>query len=366
MSKATRPMKQKRFNVIRHLAKIPDSWVNTYTPKPKSFTNIKRLLKGGYHSLICGITGSGKSTLLLYILRKLLARGFTILARDDGGLEASYLLPYTRITYWVPEGCDLKIKGFSGNYRIEHFNPSEPMYILDNVFETPFNLIVFDAYCIDPGLSAMFFAELFKCLIFKCMQTPRSKKQKLIFSVDELNDLIQPKGYNLTSKHARVRGLIEYNIRKLRKHNVTLIATSHRFTQLGINVRSQFSYIMVKQSYGWDAWGFLSKSLATQNNKVFWSILKDITSFHPKFFYLFDYKNNFDKFTFQDIERPNVDPEPVGVLRWNGKPKEKKAKLKISCYNFCKVLRKHNVKFSQNVLPELRRELMEMGIIITD
>ena len=305
--------------ILRKLAKIPKDWINEYAPKPQMFTDIEKLFQGGYHSLIVGITGGGKTTLLLKILKELRSRGFTILARDDGGLEASYLLPYTKITYWIPEGCELRMNNCPYNYDIAEFNPDNPMEILDHVFESPFNLVVFDAYTYEPALSAEFWAELFKSLIFKCMQTPRSKKRKLIFSIDELNDLIQPKGYNLTPKHAKVRALIEYNIRKLRKHNVTLIATSHRFTQLGISVRSQFSYVIVKQSYGWDAWDFLSKSLATQNNKVFWAILKDVTSFAPQYFYLFDYKNRFDKYQFSDIPRPDIDPEPIGVLKWDGK-----------------------------------------------
>lgn len=307
--------------IERKLAKIPPSYVE-YLPRVQQFTDITRLLQGGYHMLVIGITGSGKSTLLLTLLRNFVERGFTVLARDDGGLEATYLLPFTPITYWVPEGCRLKIRNQDearlNEYEVREYDWRNPGEILDHVFESPFNLVVFDAFCIDPGMSAVFWAELFKTLIFKCMQTPRSEKEKLIFSVDELNDLIQPKGYELTRKHSNVRALIEYNIRKLRKHNVTLIATSHRFTQLGISVRSQFSYIAVKKSFGWDAWDFLSKSLATQNNKVFWAILKDVTTMGPEYFYLFDYKNNFDKYVFRDIYRPKVDTVLEGVVMEEG------------------------------------------------
>ena len=367
----SRPLVSKNVSsslILRKLAKIPKKWVKEYTPRVQSFTDIEKLFQGGYHTLITGITGSGKTSLMLTFLKELIHRDFFILARDDGGLEASYLLPYVKITYWIPKGCDLKIHRCPYKYDVAHFNPDKPMEILDHAFDSQFNLIVFDAFCIEPGLSAEFFAELFKCLIFKCMQTPRSKKKKLIFSIDELNDLIQPKGQNLTPKHAKVRGLIEYNIRKLRKHNVTLLATSHRFTNIGISVRSQFSYIIVKKSFGWDAWDFLSKSLATQNNKVFWAILKDITSFHPKYFYLFDYQNRFDKYQFRDIRRPNIDPEPVGVLKWNGKEKkkDKRVKIKIRTADFIAILQRYNFKFNVNMIPRIREELAEKGLIIED
>ncbi|MEN3052024.1 MAG: hypothetical protein ABC596_09470, partial [Candidatus Methanosuratincola petrocarbonis] len=183
------------------------------------------------------------------------------------------------------------------------------------MFERRFNPVVFDAYCIDPGISARFYSDLFRHLVFKCMQTPVGQKQNLIFSVDELNDLIQPKGYELSNQHSDVRGLFEYNIRKLRKHRVTLLATTHRFTQLGINVRSQFSYVFMKQSYGWDAWDFVSKGLATQNKKVFWATLKDISSLDRQYFYLFDYKNNFDRYTFKDFPRETIEHEMSGVVK---------------------------------------------------
>ena len=299
--------------IERKLAKIPPSYVE-YLPEVRKFTDVEKLLRGGYHTLIFGITGSGKTTLLLKLLKTFLDRGLTILARDDGGLESTFLLPYTPITYWIPRGCKLRVKDCPYKYYVEEFDWRRPEEVLDSMWDSPFNLVVFDAYCIDPGVSAVFWAGMLRTLIFKCMQTPVSRKEKLVFSVDELNDLIQPKGYELSKKHGSVRALIEYNIRKLRKHNVTLIATTHRFTQLGISVRSQFSYVIVKKSFGWDVWDFVSKSLATQSNKVFWSILKDITVMGPEYAYLFDYKNNFDKFYIEDIERPRLDVELQGVI----------------------------------------------------
>ncbi len=97
--------------------------------------------------------------------------------------------------------------------------------------------------------------------------------------------------------------------------------------QLGISVRSQFSYVFMKQSYGWDAWDFISKSLATQNNKVFWATLKDISSFDRKYFYLFDYKNNFDKYEFNDIRREEIEYEMTGAVSEEKANKDLAARL---------------------------------------
>lgn len=282
-------------------------------PKVTTFTDISKFFQGGMHALVVGMTGSGKTTLLLNLLKSLLERDYTILARDDGGLESLYLMEYVPMRIWIPQGCKMRINT-PHKHDIAEFDPDSPVEMLEHVYEYPFNLVVFDAFCLDPGISAKFYSDLFKALIFSCMQTPAKKKRKLIFSVDELNDLIQPKGYELSHQHADVRALIEYNIRKLRKHLVTLIATTHRFQQLGISVRSQFSYVFLKQSYAWDAWDFISKSLTTQNNKVFWATLKDISALPKEFFYLFDYKNNFDKYRYSDITRPEYEYDLDGIV----------------------------------------------------
>jgi len=101
------------------------------------------------------------------------------------------------------------------------------------------------------------------------MQTERARKDPLVFSFDEMNDLVQPRGMELTKGHAGLRSLIEYNVRKLRKHRVTLIASTHRFNQIGINVRSQFSYVLIKQSYGKDVYDFISHNLVTAANEAY-------------------------------------------------------------------------------------------------
>ena len=279
----------------------------------ETFTDITPFFRGGKHALIQGITGSGKTTLLLTLVKMLHERGHIILFRDDGGLEFLYLLPEIPMTIFIPKGCRLKIKG-DYRYSIKYFENA--MDIIQQIYHTryDFNVIVYDAFCLDPSISAQFWSELFNALIFKCMQTPRDLKEKLVFSIDELNDLVQPKGHELTEGHQKVRALLEYNIRKLRKHLVTLIATTHRFNMIGMNVRTQFSYIFMKKSFGWDIYEWLNKSLITASNKLFWSILRDIITLPQEYFYVFDYKGNYDKFRFNDIERPKIKYEVEGII----------------------------------------------------
>lgn len=324
-----------RVGVLDKLNSMRPSEYEKDLPKPLKFTNIEPFYRGGMHGLLVGRTGAGKTTLLLDMLSKLLDHGHTILARDDGGLESLYLLPKTPIRVWIPDGCELRL---STPYKCEvtHFDWQRPGEILDRVFEYKFNLVVFDAYCVDPATSARFYSDLFRQLIFKSMQTPKSKKRKLIFSVDEINDLIQGRGGELTKEHAAVKALITYNMRKLRKHEVTMLATSHRFADIGSGPLTNFSYIFVKQIAGYDAYDFLSKSLTMQNKNVFWATAKDISRLDKDKFYMFDFKGNFDKYTFHDLRREECDPEAIGAIQTDSekvdmKTPNYKRKIQVAC-----------------------------------
>ena len=280
----------------------------TLTPEPtqvtRSYVNWTKFLEGGYHTLLHGRTGAGKTTLLLTLLKVLYRNGHRVLMRDDGGLEFIHLLHEIPMIIWIPAGCSLEIDT-DLLHEVRRF--SDHKEILDNVYTgLRFQVIVYDAYCVDPSPAAGFYSDLFKELIYRCMQTSRGQKEPLVFSFDELNDLIQPQGRGLTKEHSRVKHILEYNVRKLRKHRVTLIASTHRFNQIGINVRSQFSYILIKQSYGSDVYDFINKNLVTAADNQFWSILRDLTSMDPWYVYVFDYKNNFDKLVFPDIQRSDI------------------------------------------------------------
>ena len=296
-------------------ASIPDSYLvdlDAIAPPepltlPRTFADWSKLWEGGHHTLIQGRTGSGKTTLLLNLLWQLHERGHRILMRDDGGLDFLFLAEHIPMVVWVPSGCSLTLTQ-PELYDIEVRAFKEPQEILDEVYVSPvrFHAILYDCFCSDPAPAAAFYSDMFKQLIFKCMQTERARKDPLVFSFDEMNDLVQPKGMELTRGHASLRALIEYNVRKLRKHRVTLVASTHRFNQIGINVRSQFSYVLIKQSYGKDVYDFISHNLITAANESFWATLRNLTTMGPEYVYVFDYKNSYDRLRVPDIPRPVV------------------------------------------------------------
>jgi len=306
------------------LSQVPDAPVDVQT-----FTDINDLFEGDGHILIEGKTGYGKTTLLLTLLKRFLDDGWKVLYRDDAGCEFGDLAKYFKTQIFIPEGegISLTIRGFDADI----VRTNSPKKIIDMTYKGnyPLNIIVFDAYVVNPAVSAKFFAKLFMQLIHKCQQTPRRKKQPLIFSIDELNDLIAPHGRGITGAHESLLGLFEVNTRKFRKHKVKLISTTHRFTQISINVRSQCDHIIVKKSYGADIWDFMSRALVTANNKTFWKVLRKVIAMPPNMFLYFDPNGHFDFLTFLDIPRdPNIDVEPLGVVEALEKD-QKKIKMNV-------------------------------------
>ncbi len=295
-------------------------------PKPSTETKIygklDKFLRGGHHTLLHGMTGAGKTTLALTLLKWLHQHGHRILYRDDGGLEFLHLAGDIPMQVWIPPNCTLdvtyqqKINDPPIHQPKIDTLPDTPGELLDKAYNQPprFHVIVYDAYCLNPALSATFYSNLFKELIYRSMQTSKKKKKSLVFSFDELNDLIQPKGHSLTKTHENLIQILSYNIRKLRKHRVTLLASSHRFNQLNINVRSQFSYIMIKRSYGKDVIDFMSNNLVSVGNDIFWHMVDDIQKMHQRYVYVFDPVNNYDKLVFPDIPRLNYDDRKTGLL----------------------------------------------------
>lgn len=293
---------------------FPNPWKN-FDENVQTFTEITDFYDKWYHGLLHGRTGAGKTTLLATMLKKFLDRENTVLLRDDGGLEFRYLAAVypadTRV--FIPEGCDIEFKGFNAHkYK---FEDAEDLLKTLGEDPYPFNVMTYDVFCLDPGLAGAFYGDLFTTLIYKCMRRDLKFRNRLVFAIMELNDIIQPRGFNITKEHAKVRPIIEYNIRKLRKFNVKLLAEVHRFNMIGINVRSQFDYTFIKKSYGFDVWDYLSKSLVTSNNKTFWAVLKKITTLPPWNFVMFDHDNHFDFYRFGDIPRPKVTCQAKGIVK---------------------------------------------------
>jgi len=306
------------------ISKTPDE----HPERVLTFTDLNKLFDHDGHILIEGQTGYGKTTLLLTLVKRFIQEGWKVLYRDDGGLEFGYLARYVSTQIFVPEGKDIQLNISGFNAKVVRTN--DPKTIIEETYNNnyPFNVIVFDAYAIQAEDIAEFFSGVFGMLIHKCQQTPRSKKERLLFSIDELNDLVSPRGMGTTPTHSKLRGLFETNIRKLRKHKVRLLSSSHRFTQIPRSVRSQCDHIFIKKSYGADIWDFMSRALITANNKTFWKVLRNVVSMPRNKFLYFDPDRKFDFGTFLDIPRdPNVDVEALGIYE-NPDKKGKKVSVK--------------------------------------
>ncbi|MBO3809633.1 MAG: DUF87 domain-containing protein [Candidatus Brockarchaeota archaeon] len=302
--------------IKRHLNRQVSSFDK---PEAVYFTDLNGFFEKMMHSAIVGRTGAGKSTLLLTLIKKFMDRGNVVLLRDDGGLEFRYLAcrypSETRVFIPVPDDgeCVLKTHGFNCEI-VPVKTPGEALDVLGDG-DRLLNVMVYDAFCLEPGVAARWYSEMFKQLIYKCMQRALRFRSKLVLAIMELNDIVQPKVSTLTKEHEAVRTLIEYNIRKLRKFNVQLIAETHRFNMISVNVRSQFDYHFIKKSYGYDIWEFMTKNLLKASKYTFWALMGKATTMPPWQFLLFDYNGNYDLFQFGDIPRPRgVECEAHGVV----------------------------------------------------
>ena len=287
--------------------------------------------EGGYHSLLHGKTGAGKTTLLMSLLGRLHKAGHRILHRDDGNREFLYLAPHIPMVVWHPEGTVFELKAPHRYPKVEIRTFTTPDEILEAAYTTPqrFHAILYDCYCIQPGPQARFYSEFFKTLIFRCMQAEYEDwddddedeeegdevRTPLVASFDEINDLIPPRGKSISQDHADVLRQIVQNIRKLRKYRVTLIATVHRFNQLDLDVRSQFSYYFIKKSHGKDIYDFMNQNLWTVTAQSYQAAMRFVTSMPRDHVLLFDGDGNYDKYKWDDIPRVKPRHRVKGEIR---------------------------------------------------
>ncbi|MGQ4916036.1 MAG: hypothetical protein ACP6IU_14990 [Candidatus Asgardarchaeia archaeon] len=282
----------------------------------KSYTDLISILHGGKHALSIGMTGSGKTTLLFFLLDLFFQKGYKIIFRDDMGLE--FLMYYKLLNdlgysdkvlnIFIPEEVKFKINEEWNNVYIQTFDYRKPedlvFKILRHEAENSFNTIVFDKYNPHPELSASFWSDFLLHFILYISDLPHYQKERIILSIDELNDLVQSNQSVLTEEHGKLRGIFEYNIRKIRKQGVTILATTHRLQQMTRSTTSQFAYTFLKKSEGADVYDFLNRKLIAVKNTTFWRILHDVITLPPQFVYCFDYKGNFDKLKYPDILAP--------------------------------------------------------------
>ena len=268
-------------------------------------TDLKPLWRGLKHCLIIGITGSGKTSLLFYLIEKFIENGYTILHRDDGKLQFRYLMPYYPTTIFIPEGCSLNLEypnELKLDYEIRSYNYRDPKDLIQQVLKgktKTLTVVVFDKYCKSAELQAKFYQKLFDALIFECMRSSK-RKVKLLFSIDELNDIVQPRGESRTEEHKKVSYQVAYDIRKLRKHKVTFLATCHRPNDIPLNVRSQFDYFMLKKTFGTDVYQFIRFMVP---KKYVETLTYTVRTMPTDQVLLIDYAGNFAMFHYPNMLR---------------------------------------------------------------
>jgi hypothetical protein len=296
-----------------------EKYIDYLAYQPQSFTEATPLLSGGRHVLIDGITGAGKTALMLYLLREFYEEGFRILLRDAGGLEFINLALEIPVVMWIPEGC---------SFRLE-----EPQEALDNLevamFRDPSEIVQeafkgskrFHVACNrmfhprDYEQWVEFFGGLLGEILHLCHFEPPSRARRLVLAVDELNDLVTSSQYALSPLHRSLKAVIEMNLRSLRKHYVTLMASTHGLTQISRGARSQFSYVFLKRHFGDELYQFCSRNLTTVRNEVFWFVLNALQRLPPDEAFLFDPVRRFDRVCF-----PNPLVYERDEMRWEASP----------------------------------------------
>jgi len=268
------------------------------------------------HALICGITRSGKTTLLLSMIKKYLDNNALILFRDDGGGEFRHLAYYYEggVRVFIPRDCTINS---NIKFNIQEFDWKNPSEIINAVYrqDFPFNVIVFDPFVdpFKPQMMGVFYRDLFAHLLFTLQKKKSSEKIPLIFCIDEINDIAAPKfkGYEMSLDS---KSLISIVLRKCAKHNVKVIATTHRMNQISLDVRTQMEAKIMKRSSGYDTWLFINDESVTFNKWAFIKLWKHIVTMPPQNFVYFDRTGFFDYCVFDDIPRVNGEYECIGVI----------------------------------------------------
>ena len=289
-------------------------------PIVRSYVDWSLFYEGGYHSLIHGVTGAGKTTLLMYLLWILHEAGFRIIHRDDGNREFLYLTPIIPMVIWHPKDTEFELRYPERYPGTEVRTFTEPGEILDAAYRTPqrFHAILYDCYCLTAGPQARFYSTFFERLIYRCMQGEWDTwsggedegdevRTPMVASFDEINDLIPPRSKSLGKEYSDVLRQVSQNIRKLRKYRVTLMATVHRFNQLDLDVRSQFTYYWIKKSFGQDIYQFINRNLWTVSGDVYQAAMRFCQTMPRDQVLVFDRDGSYDKMRWPDI--PRVKPQ---------------------------------------------------------
>ena len=264
------------------------------------------------HCWLLGKSGAGKTVLLHWLHKLAVDKGFKVIHRDDGGLGWLKLTKGPgavrgQIIAWAPEhngdACEIEIH--APNVKVQHFPITDPGWLVEQILDSEDGyhaVLAFEGLNADSKPYEVIFWDGFLSHFLNVLATMHpGEKGDVILSFDELNDLIQPKGFELGDVYRRLRAKLELHIRKVRKHHVKLMFTSHRVKDIPPGIRNNVDFLIIKKlRYMYDAYVSLNYMLVTLK-QLFWRILARIKAMGPDEFFMIDPAGNWDFYTVPNL-----------------------------------------------------------------
>lgn len=260
--------------------------------KPVAFTsridqilnvNLDRFFKKTTHYLLTGGTGSGKTSLLLGLAHLALQNKETIIWRNDGSFEYMVLAEFeqkklelgyrldkatmeemflhpipsqpTKVGYkirvFVPTGCSVKMT--HPNIEFKEYDPTDLTLncIFNNLLYHGINVIEYDVFTTAEQLHLFVkFWSGFFLNIYKWKRTHTGPH--IAFFTDEINDIAPSRGKTQIRQQTQLSSNITFGLKKYRKENIRLVASTHGFSDIHKPLRNGFNYYLCKRSPGQD------------------------------------------------------------------------------------------------------------------
>lgn len=209
--------------------------------------SIDDMFKPSTHTLVVGRPRSGKTSFLLYATAMFHQKGENVVWRDIGEFfEWLSLIEEIPVLAFVPVGC--KIHYQHPNFEQAEFHPKNLFQLFDSFNPKKLNVVVLDMFVENVKVSVKFWSSFFQQLLFYRKQPGKGRKP-LCLIVDELNDLAPGKGRLFTMEQLPLSNFIGYNLRKFRRFNIRLVASTHALREIHPPVRERFDCYLFKACF---------------------------------------------------------------------------------------------------------------------